>query len=207
MKESGSMNEFLQTTPAGSRAARGGRKLLLVLAALFALPIAVAAALLAFGWRPTQGGPHGELMVAVEPLPFDGLRGADGQPLPSALLAGKWTLLIADAGPCGTECQSRIDTVRRIHVALNKQMPRIRRVWLSPDPAHEAQLPALKTSYPDLVIAAPASPGWQALLAEPGARLIVIDPSGRTVLRFREPIDAKGALKDVERLLRYSWLG
>lgn len=202
------MSEILQNTSAGSsRKASGGRKLLLVLAALFALPIAVAAALLALGWRPAQGGPHGELIAATEPLPFDGLRGADGRTLPADLLAGKWTLLIADAGPCGTECQARIDTVRRVHVALNKQMPRIRRVWLSPDPTHDAQLPTLKASYPDLVIAAPASPGWQALLAEPSAHLFVIDPTGRTVLRYREPFDAKGALKDVERLLRYSWLG
>lgn len=202
------MREILQNASARTPTrTSGSRKLLLILAALFALPMAVAAALLALGWRPAQGGPHGELVAAAEPLPFDGLRGADGRQLPTELLAGKWTLLIADAGPCGSECQARIDAVRRVHVALNKQMPRIRRVWLSPDPARDAQLPTLRASYPDLVIAAPGSPGWQALLADPGARLVVIDPSGRTVLRYREPLDAKGALKDVERLLRYSWLG
>jgi hypothetical protein len=199
------MNGISARSTAAPRPA-GSRKVLLLLLALFAMPIAIATALLGFGWRPASK-PHGELIVSSQPLPFEGLRAANGTPLPTDLLAGHWTLLVAENGPCSDECQVRIDTVRRLHVALNKHMPRVRRVWLSPAPGSDVQLPALQARYPDLVVAAPASPAWQALLSESHSPLIVIDPAGRTVLKYGEPFDAKGALEDLQRLLRYSWLG
>lgn len=193
-----------------TRRSSGGRRLLALMTALFALPFVVTALLFAVDWRPAQTGSHGELVAGNDVLlPFDGLLGADGKALPADVLAGRWTLLVADAGPCSADCRARLASVRQIHVALNKQMARVKRVWLSPAPAADPLLAELRASFPDLVVAAPATTAWQGLLPAPtaGARLYVIDPSGRTVLRYPENFEPRGALRDVERLLKYSWLG
>lgn len=187
------------------KTATGGRPLLLIVA-VFTLPFALATTLFFAGWRPGAAKPHGELVAGNSPLPFAALRGADGRPLPDTLLAGHWTLVVADPGPCRADCQARLASVRRIHGALGKAVPRVRRVWLSPAPAADPALAAGRAD-PELIVAVPGDAAWAALIPVRGPRLLVIDPAGRPVIAYPEPFDPRAALRDVERLLKYSWIG
>lgn len=174
----------------------GGRRLVVLLVLLFALPFAVGGGLYALQWRPAAGAPHGELVSGLPALP----------------LTGRWTLAVL-ANDCAQRCRERLELTRRIHVALGKQMPRVRRVLLVGAAERDATEATLRASWPDLVVASSDDAAWRAELAAvppDETRLVVLDPEGRPVLRYPGPADAatgRGALRDLERLLKLSWIG
>jgi hypothetical protein len=169
-----------------------GRRMLLALVAVLALPFILAATLIFSGWRPTAAPHHGELLPPSAPLALDDLRILAGPP--KSALAGRWLLVAVEPQACAADCAQRLDALRRLHVALYKAMPRVKRVLLVP------AAPAL--AQPDLTVAALAS--WPAL-DRPG--IYLIDPRGQAVLHYGQGAGQKAMLKDIERLLRYSWSG
>jgi cytochrome oxidase Cu insertion factor (SCO1/SenC/PrrC family) len=166
--------------------------MLLLLVAVLALPFIVAAALFVSGWRPAAAPHYGELLPASAPLSLDAL--VIGAGPPTSALAGRWLLVAFEPQACAADCERRLDKLRRLHVALYKAMPRVKRVLLAPG------LPTLGQS--DLTIAAISS--WPTL-DRPGVYLV--DPRGQAVLRYPQDAESKAMLKDIERLLRYSWTG
>ncbi|NJD24259.1 MAG: hypothetical protein FIB06_02530 [Betaproteobacteria bacterium] len=181
-----------------------GRRMLLLVAALLALPFLVGGGLFVAGWQPARTVNHGRLLTPPVPLPATGLVAADGRPLPTADLAGRWLLLLPVGDSCNAACLARIDEMRRIHVSLYKNMPRLRRVVLATgiDPA----LASLAGSQPDLVVAS-APRAWLPV-APPGASALhVVDPQGRLVMEYAPDTDARAVRSDLERLLKFAWNG
>jgi len=172
-----------------------GRRMLLLLVAVLALPFVTAAVLIAAGWRPSAAPHYGELLPPAAPLSLDELNILAG-PEKSAL-AGRWLLVAVEPQDCAADCVRRLDELRRLHVALYKAMPRVKRVLLAPGVPVAPSL-----AQPDLTIAALAS--WPAL-ERPGVYLV--DPRGQAVLHYAHGAEPKAMLKDIERLLRYSWTG
>lgn len=168
-----------------------GRRMFLLLVAALALPFVLAATLLFSGWRPAATPHHGELLVqaATPPLSPDDLVIRAGPP--KSALAGRWLLVAVEPQGCAAACARRLDALRRVHVALYKAMPRVRRVLLADDTAGAP---------PDLTVAA----GWSTLAPD---HVYLVDPQGRAVLRYDATFNPGGMLKDIERLLRYSWTG
>ena len=78
-----------------STAAPASRRPLVLLLLLFALPFTLAALLHLAGWRPAGSANHGELLQPPQALPAAGLTLADGRPLPTSALAGRWQLVLA----------------------------------------------------------------------------------------------------------------
>ena len=170
-----------------------GRRMLLLLVGALLLPFALAALLIFSGWRPAAAPHYGELLPPHAPLSLDALQIHAG-PEKSAL-AGRWLLVTVEPGVCDSACTQRLDTLRRVHVALYKAMPRVKRVLLADT--------AIRIDQPDLTQAS----GWPALA--PG-HVYLVDAQGRAVLRYDPGADdfsPKRMLKDIERLLRYSWTG
>jgi hypothetical protein len=162
-----------------------GRRMFLLLVAALALPFIVAAALIFSGWRPAVAPHTGELLPpAATPLALADLQIIAGPQ--QAALAGRWLLVSVESQVCAADCTRRLDALRRLHVALYKAMPRVKRVLLAPH--------GPSVTPPDLTIAATAS--------------YLVDPRGQAVLRYdHDKLDYKAVLKDIERLLRYSWTG
>ncbi len=171
-----------------------GRRMFLLLVAALALPFVLAATLLFSGWRPAATPHHGELLVqaATPPLSPDDLVIRAGPP--KSALAGRWLLVAVEPQGCAAACARRLDALRRVHVALYKAMPRVKRVLLADGDFPLAQ--------PDLTVAAPAS--WPAL---DRAGIYLVDPRGQAVLRYAPDAEPRAMLADVARLLRYSWTG
>ena len=191
-----------------------GRRTMLLVTALLALPFAVAFALYWFEWRPSKLANHGELIQPPRPLPEKGLLRLDGRPLPTEELRRKWTLVMVGDGACLATCQQDLHQIRQVQVALNKEMLRLRRLLLgssvavlSADPA----LPDVQRSYPDLLFAAPdsapAGDPWRQLLDGRTHRFYLVDPLGNVMMRYPDRPDMQGMLRDLERLLKYSWVG
>lgn len=185
---------------------RNGSTMLALVVGLLALPFVIAGGLYLFGWQPARTANHGQLLNPPLPLPAGGLRAPDGQALATADLGGKWLLLLSGSGPCDADCAARIDEMRRIQVALNKDMGRLRRVVLSDQPS-DAEFAAARQRQPDLLVAT-APPRWlPGTAGKAGYRLHIIDPQGRLVMDYPANVAAKGVRADLERLLKFAWTG
>lgn len=186
-------------TAAPARITPGQRALLLTLL-IFLLPIAIGGGLYLFGWRPAKTSNHGELVQPLRPVPVAALGGDV-----AAQAGGKWLLVIAGDAPCAAACAALAEQTRAIQVSLNREMGRLRRVVLTATPT--PALAAVQARQPDLLVA-PPPPAWQAALT-PGDRhrLFVVDPAGNLMMQYAPEAEAKGVRADLERLLKYSWIG
>jgi hypothetical protein len=187
--------------------------MLLLLAAVFVLPFALGTGLFWSGWRPAKFSNHGELLQPARPLPDSGLLTPDGQDLPTAALRGKWLLLSASTAPCDAACENDLQQMQGLHIALNKEQSRVRRVFLNTgevDGEEVASLVKLHARFPDLVLVRPgteaARTAWGRSFDGSGRALYLVDPLGNVMMRYADPADLRGVLKDLERLLKYSWI-
>ena len=186
---------------------------LLLLAAVFILPFAIGTGLFWLDWRPEKTGNHGELLQPPRQLPQSGLRHADGRAFPSSDLLGKWLLILPISGPCKSTCEQRLQQMRQVHIALNKERDRLQRVLVRKDGVDRADDPIwaeLPQRFPDLVLATTsagaAASDWNRVLGGSAGEIYIVDPFGKAMMRYREPTDMRGVLKDLERLLKYSWI-
>jgi len=196
------------STPLPPSPAPSSRALPGLILALFSLPMLIALGLYAVHWRPAAVASHGELVTPPRPLPAEGLVATDDRPLGATELRGRWLMVLAVAGPCNADCLTRIDEMRRIQVALYRNMGRVGRVVLSDAP--DLPLIAAADAAPDLLLARPDGP-WRELLADAtntkAPRLYLLDPLGNLVIRYPPRPQAAGVKRDLEHLLKFSWNG
>lgn len=197
---------YTATTTAHTVKPASSLPMLALIVAIFCLPFALAIGLYFAGWQPTRVIPHGTLIQPPLPLPADALQTADGTPLPTAELHGRWWLLLAGNGPCDTACLHRAAQMRQVHVALNKDMGRLKRLVLTTDVA-DSGATVLRSMQPDLVVAT-LDGSWRRVLdAGTGMQIYLIDPQARVMMRYADSADAASIRADLARLLRYSWAG
>ncbi|MET0282421.1 MAG: hypothetical protein ABW278_15040 [Steroidobacteraceae bacterium] len=182
--------------------AKRQRRTLLLLVALFFMPLAVAFLLYyGTGWRPTGGTNHGELLQPLRQLPV----AADE-------LQDKWALVYVGDGRCVDEvCRNALWTARQTRLSLNQEMTRVNRALLATsnccdrgflDKEHEG----IKV----FDVSEPAAQG--ALLAQlpPGdlaPYLFIVDPRGNIVMRYDTRQNPRGLLDDLKKLLKLSHIG
>lgn len=203
-----------RTHLATARPDRGStRRMLLLLAAVFFLPFAVGSGLFWSGWRPAIFANHGELLQPPRVLPESGLRHSDGRAFPTSALRGKWLLVVSDPAPCRAACREELQQMRQLHVALNKEQSRVQPVFISSDTTNSENASALidvQNNFPGFGVgavgAAPTNQAWHSVFTGIERELYVVDPLGNVVMRYPASPDMRGVLKDMERLLKYSWL-
>jgi hypothetical protein len=181
--------------------ARGGKRTLLLIAAVMLAPvIASYAAYYLFPRSPAVN--YGTLLPTA---PIDGIEGTrpDGSRFRLEDQRGRWVLLAHGRGECDASCERRLYATRQARTMQGREQERIVRTWLV---VGDAEPPAaLLAQHPGLVVvrvpeAVPARfPG--------GAALFLIDPLGNLVLRFPDDPDIKGVAKDLTRLLKASRIG
>jgi len=186
-------------------APKNSHRTLLLLVAVFVLPFVIGTGLFWSGWRPEKFANHGELLQPPRLLPESGLSHADGRPLPTSELLGKWLLVMPVDQTCDATCQHNLQQMRQVYIALNKEQSRLQRVFISSgasDPAVER----MQQDFPDIVVASAMGTAWRSALDGNGQTIYVVDPLGNIMMRYGDPADMRGVLKDLERLLKYSWI-
>ncbi len=198
---------------------RGGRRrsrwTLVVLFLMFATPLAIAWLLnfSPWAWHPAPSLNHGRLIQPVRPLAeadFAELapRGAGG------LVHGRWTLVFAAGPECNDRCRQALYTMRQVRLAQGHNMGRVQRLLLLlPAGRVPAWLGEVRRHYPGLRVArmrAGAAPRLRKLFELDGAgrhSLFIVDP--RANLMMRHDLDArpKGLIRDLQRLLKASYIG
>jgi SCO1/SenC len=187
---------------------KSARRMLLLLAAVFFLPFIVGTGLFWSGWRPEKFANHGQLLQPPLVLPESGLRDTEGNALPTSRLLGKWLLVKLGHEPCRAACDDELQQMQQVHVALNKEQSRVQRVFIAGDGV--SSLAELHGRFPDLQLASldstSAGENWPRVFAGAGRELYLVDPLGNVIMRYDDPPDMRGVLKDLERLLKYSWI-
>lgn len=204
-------------TPQDIQRGRGRRQLVL-LAALFFVPLALAFWLYYGGshWRPSGSTNKGDLIDPAVPLPPVALMQPDGKRTAAEFLQGKWTIAYVGDGACDERCRKALYLSRQSRIALNKDMDRVQRVFLATGQRIDTAF--MTAEHPDLMLAQIGTDAEsQALLAKfpalggvPAAkagRLYVIDPLGNLVLSYSATAPDKALLTDVKKLLRLSHIG
>ena len=211
--------QTMTSLPPPLSAPRPARYTLALLVATFVLPFLLGTGLYWSGWRPEKFGNHGELIQPPRPMPETGLLQDDGRPLPTADLRGHWLLILPIEGDCVASCRETLQQMRQVHLALNKEQSRLRRVLISTEGS--PPLAELRQAFPDLVVATldpEMATAWASTLENAGQGLLVANPLGNVIMRYDEltqmrtemptktPSPMRGVHKDLERLLKYSWI-
>lgn len=205
------------TAPNEKEQLRSSRRTLLIVLALFALPVAIASYLYKDSWRPAKTGNYGELIQPPREVPDMPLTSADNKNIRFADLKGRWSLVYVSPGKCEATCLKRLYYIRQIHTAFAKELERIQEVLITLDAAPDGALAEKIKEYPRVkVISGPQAS--LAILAERfrGAagknedltgRIYIIDPQGFIMMRYPAEPDPAGIRRDIEKLLKYSWVG
>lgn len=199
------------------RAVRRGRRQLLLLAALFFVPLAVAFWLY-YGptdWRPSGDASKGDLIDPARPLAALALATADGKQTDAQFLRGKWSMVYVGDGLCDERCRKALYLTRQSRIALNKDMDRIQRVFLVTGRCCDRGF--LAQEHPDLIVAR-VDDGASAALLEPfptyggvpladAGRVYLVDPLGNLLMSYAPTAPDKALLTDLKKLLRLSHIG
>ena len=198
-------------------AVRRGRRQLLLLAAIFFVPLAIAFWMYygPTGWRPSGDASKGDLIDPARPLAALALTTADGGQTPPDFLRGKWSLVYVGDGLCDDRCRKALYLTRQSRLALNKDMDRVQRVFLVTGRCCDRGF--LAQEHPDLVVARVDDDAAAALL-EPfptyggipladAGRIFIVDPLGNLLMSYAPTAPDKALLSDLKKLLRLSHIG
>ncbi len=191
---------------AETAASASGRRQFLLIAAVFAVPLMLAAWMYYFdsSLAPDSGTNKGELLLPIMNL-HDELARSEIHNIAS----NQWLMLYANAGVCGSACDDALVRMRQSRLMLGKDMRRIRRVFLHGDSAPDTV--AIEQQHSGLITM--TDKDLNLLLEEkqptelqPGG-LYLIDPLGNLVMYFPPNLDPKEMVGDIKHLLKLSHIG
>jgi hypothetical protein len=186
-----------------------GRKILLILAAIFVLPFTVAATLHLLNVHPS-GHSYGSLVKPPHALQFPVLHDAQGKEFKAQQWLKKWSIVTVDSTGCAEPCQAQIHLLKQVHTSLGKEFKRIQRVLLIPGELNGEAFNDLQRQYPDLILLAGTDAETVKFSAEfnvAGNHVYLVDPLGNLMMSYPENMDPKGLRSDLTRLLKNSWAG
>ncbi len=185
-------------------AQRRGRLILTGIAAVFVVPVIVAA-ILTMGpleWQTTRTINYGILVKPALDLSSYGLT-VQGEIEPNKrTVPGDWFLAVFYDKKCAAICERLIDQVNRIQNAIGRDRTRVDIVILSPEPmASNDEQPYWLLTDGDRFIRElhRATNSQQKLPA-----VLIVDHRRRAALMYPPKDDAQDALRDLKRLLKSS---
>jgi len=190
------------------------RRLMLIgIFVLFIAPIGLAWLMVhnVITWRPAGTKQHGDLIKPPFSLRSADLLDANGKTVALTGHLGTWTVLFIGPAACRAACAKRLIETRQVRLAVGRDIPRVRRLYLVPPQAAAGSLPeALRTANPDLIVVHDGTASDPALAAlskrinlQPN-QVLFVDSQGYAMMRYRLGQSARGILKDLQLLLRAS---
>lgn len=209
------MTETARSVSPADTAQRRSRTQVWILISVFFGPLLVAFALyygapmLGFDWRPQGSTNRGDLIHPARPLPAVELATLEGAPVTPETLRGKWNVFYIGDGQCDARCREALILMRQTRLALNDDMTRVQRIFLTTGNCCDEQY--LAAEHPGLVVAkADDAAGQQLISAFPVAdqgRIYIVDPLGNLMMSYAPDAPRKGLLEDLKKLLKLSHIG
>jgi hypothetical protein len=178
---------------------RRQRLQLVLIFAVFFVPIALAFLLRGIGWQPQGMRNVGELVQPPQDLSALALHGADGSAFAWKDPDYRWTLLLLGGSSCERQCLARLGEAEAIRLLLTQKATRVRIAYVGPLP--EASLRARFKDVQFLDGQADALLASRPVAADSVAALLV-DPVGLLVVRHAPGYAPEGVRKDLSRLIR-----
>jgi cytochrome oxidase Cu insertion factor (SCO1/SenC/PrrC family) len=200
------------------KARSSSRLALVVIAALFILPLVVAWLMYTevIDFKPGSTRNLGQLVQPPLPLPWAGvyLDGAQAESAREAFL-GHWLILHAVPRSCADACLQTVVNLRQVHRATGREQGRIRLALLH-DQGDAASVDRLQAVYAPLrLIEDPDGAVWRALetaagqgtaAADPRGNTYLVDPLGNIMMHYAAGSDPNDLKTDLKRLLTWSKL-
>lgn len=183
------------------------RRTLLVLAALFFVPLAASFILYYSGWRPAGGSNNGELLDPVRQLPPGTESVLDGL-TPEAR---NWALIYVGDGRCDEDCRRSLVFARQTRLSLNKEMTRVNRAFFAT--RNCCDLAYIDAEHQGLKVRdagdAESLDGLLAVFPQDDRQhyLFIVDPLGNIVMRYDTRKEPRKLLDDMKKLLKLSHIG
>lgn len=168
------------------------------------------------GWQPEGTTNRGNLVHPARPLQMPADMANDGVALQD-YLQGKWTLLYISNADCGETCRNNLYKMRQVRIAQNENMNRVQTLFLlNADGIPDELAGFLAQEHKDLAVALLSA--TQAASIEPqfrvdeipvreAQRVYIVDPLGNLMMYYQPDADARGMLRDLQKLLKYSKIG
>lgn len=192
------------------------KKRLVIIFALFFLPLAIAAiwyTLLPTNYRPGSTTNNGNLILPIYPVQAFEQRTKDGAVYGGKDLEKKWTLVHLIAGNCDEACSKWLYHTRQIRIALAEDMERVNRLSVVDSAEAAANNIKMWESHPDMQVIISSKGGLREQIqtsaeqAYPANSVFLVDPLGNLMMHFPPDIEPKKLMKDLEKLLKLSRIG
>ena len=166
---------------------------------------------------PEKRGNFGKLIEPPHPLRNIHMLTAAGKDFRIEDVQGKWSLLWLTSLPCGSECGSQLHRMHNIRLALRENSVRFQSFAIRLTDSNTDAWIKKETEFPDTILLRGSEEELRDLAMQftTAAGLstsqtdgfYLVDPLGNLMMRYDTNADFKGILKDLERLLKYSWVG
>ena len=111
-----------------------------------------------------------------------------------------WIILQVIDGKCDTSCQDNMHMLRQINTALGKDMGRVKRYLLNKNTNENT---VYLDNYPKVIVLDRSETLYNKL-TKMDERIFIADPFGKIILGYENDFIAKGLLKDIKKLLKFS---
>ena len=111
-----------------------------------------------------------------------------------------WIILQVIDGKCDTSCQDNMHMLRQINTALGKDMGRVKRYLLHKNTNENT---VYLDNYPKVILLDRSETLYNKL-TKMDERIFIADPFGKIILGYENDFIAKGLLKDIKKLLKFS---
>lgn len=166
---------------------------------------------------PEKRSNYGKLIEPPYPLRNIRLVTAAGKDFRIEEVRGKWSLLWLTSQPCGDECGSYLHRMRNIRLALRENSVRLQSFAIPLTGSRTDAWIKKETEFSDTILLTTSENELRHLAAQFATAaglstsrtdgFYLVDPLGNLMMRYDTNADFKGILKDLERLLKYSWVG
>lgn len=191
------------------------RTSLVIIAALFLLPLALAWFMYSgtIEYKPSSTRNFGQLVEPPLPMAWE-----DTGLMPGAVKSGSgaaqvfddhWVILYALPDPCLETCLGEVTSLRQIHRASGRHQARIRIALLMREPGSEELEISLREIYSKFHLISDPSGKLTATLDQAAAgkgSAYLIDPLGNIMMFYAAGADPNHLKKDLNRLLTWSKL-
>ena len=172
---------------------------LLLIVAVFAVPILAALALNLMGWMPGHSRNFGE--VVHPPVPLRGIEFVHATDARTHLGNTRqvWTLLVRVPAPCDAACWQRVAVLGNVRTSLGRTADKLELVLLErePPPEQRAALGAFAFAAPTTPL-----PGRLSAPLATGPELWLVNPHGLAEMRYPPGFVPSELRKDLGRLVR-----
>lgn len=166
---------------------------------------------------PENRGNFGKLIEPPYPLRHIRLLTVAGKDFRIEEVQGKWSLLWLTSQPCAAGCGSYLHRMRNIRIALRQSGVRLQSFAIPLTGSDTDAWIKKETEFPDTVLLTRSENELRELATQFATAtglstsetdgFYLVDPFGNLMMRYDTNADFKGILKDLDRLLKYSWVG